>query len=136
NTAFKPQFEFGHGLSYTTFTYSNLKLAQKAMALNGQMNVSVTLTNSGQRAGKETVILYVRDVVATVAPPGKRVRRFAKIYLEPAQSRTVTFTLRRDDLSFIGADDKATVEPGGFEVFVGNLKEKFSLEAAPGQAQR
>src|SRR6266852_531488 len=58
NMAFKPQFEFGHGLSYTTFTYSNLKLAQKAMTVNGQMNVSVTVTNTGQRAGKETVILY------------------------------------------------------------------------------
>jgi beta-glucosidase len=136
NMAFKPQFEFGHGLSYTTFTYSNLKLAQKAMTVNGQMNVSVTLTNSGQRAGKETVILYVRDLVASVAPPGKRVKRFAKIYLEPGQSRTLTFTLRRDDLSFIGADAKPTVEPGDFEVFVGNLKEKFTLEAAPGQAQR
>ncbi|HXI92391.1 MAG TPA: glycoside hydrolase family 3 N-terminal domain-containing protein [Blastocatellia bacterium] len=136
NMAFKPQFEFGHGLSYTTFTYSDLKLAQKAMTVNGQMNVSVTLTNSGQRAGKETVILYVRDVVATVAPPGKRVKRFAKVYLEPGQSRTLTFTLRRDDLSFIGADLKPTVEPGDFEVFVGNLKEKFTLEAAPGQAQR
>ena len=136
NMAFKPQFEFGHGLSYTTFTYSNLKLAQKAMTVNGQMSVSVTLTNSGQRAGKETVILYVRDVVATVAPPGKRVKRFAKIYLEPGQSRTLTFTLRRDDLSFIGADLKPTVEPGDFEVFVGNLKEKFALEAAPGPAQR
>ncbi len=136
NMAFKPQFEFGHGLSYTTFTYSNLKLAQKAMTVNGQMNVSVTLTNSGQRAGKETVILYVRDVVATVAPPGKRVKRFAKVYLEPGQSRALTFTLRRDDLSFIGADLKPTVEPGDFEVFVGNLKEKFTLEAAPGHAHR
>jgi beta-glucosidase len=136
NMAFKPQFEFGHGLSYTTFTYSNLKLAQKAMAVNGQMNVSVTLTNSGQRAGKETVILYVRDVVATVAPPGKRVKRFAKVYLEPGQSRTLTFTLRRDDLSFIGADAQPTVEPGDFEVFVGNLTDKFTLEGAPGQAQR
>jgi beta-glucosidase len=136
NMAFKPQFEFGHGLSYTTFTYSNLKLAQKAMTVNGQMNVSVTLTNSGQRAGKETVILYVRDVVATVTPPGKRVKRFAKIYLEAGQSRALTFTLRRDDLSFIGADGKPTVEPGDFEVMVGNLTDKFTLEAGPGQAQR
>src|SRR5213078_1020105 len=58
NMAFKPQFEFGHGLSYTTFTYSNLKLAQNIMPMNGQMNVSVTVTNTGQRAGNETVILY------------------------------------------------------------------------------
>jgi beta-glucosidase len=133
NMAFKPQFDFGHGLSYTTFTYSDLKLGQKPMAMNGQMNVSVTVTNTGQRAGKETVILYVRDVVATVAPAGKRVKRFAKIYLEPGQSRTLTFTLRRDDLSFIGVDDKPTVEPGDFEVMVGKLTDKFTLEAAPAQ---
>lgn len=136
NTAFKPQFEFGHGLSYTTFAYTNLNLAQKTMAMNGQMIVSVTVTNSGQRAGKETVILYVRDVVATVAPPGKRVKRFAKVYLEPGQSRTLTFTLRRDDLSFIGADHKPMVEPGDFEVIAGNLKDSFILEAAPGQTRR
>jgi beta-glucosidase len=136
NMAFKPQFEFGHGLSYTTFTYSNLKLAQKTMAIDGQLKVSVTVTNTGPRAGKETVILYVRDVVATVAPPGKRVKRFAKIFLEPSQSRTLAFTLRRDDLSFIGADNKPVVEPGDFEVIVGNLTEKFTLETSPGQVQR
>ncbi len=131
NTAFKPQFEFGHGLSYTTFSYSDLKLAQKTMPMNGQLNVNVTITNTGQRAGKETVILYVRDVVATVVPPGKRVKRFAKIYLEPAQSRTLTFTLGRDDLSFIGSNNKSMVEPGDFEVIVGNLKDKFTL--GPGE---
>ncbi|HXG92040.1 MAG TPA: glycoside hydrolase family 3 N-terminal domain-containing protein [Blastocatellia bacterium] len=136
NTAFKPQFEFGHGLSYTTFAYGNLQLSGKSMPMNGEMNISVTVTNSGQRAGKETVILYVRDAVASVAPPGKRVRRFAKIYLEPGQSRTLTFTLRRDDLSFIGADNKATVEPGDFEVLVGSLSGKFALEAGAGQVQR
>jgi len=136
NMAFKPQFEFGHGLSYTTFTYSNLKLAQKAMGIDGQMKVGVSVANTGQRAGKETVILYVRDIVATSAPPGKRVKRFAKIFLEPGQSRVLTFTLRRDDLSFIGADNKPTVEPGDFEVIIGNLKDKFTLESAPGQARR
>ena len=136
NTAFKPQFEFGHGLSYTTFAYSNLTLAQKTMAINGQMKVSVTVTNTGQRAAKETLILYLRDLVATIAPPGKRVKRFAKVYLEPGQSRTLTFTLRSDDLSFIGADGKPTIEPGDFEVIVGNLKDKFTLASAPGQSQR
>jgi beta-glucosidase len=133
NLAFKPQFEFGYGLSYTTFTYSNLKLAPKTMAMNGQINVSVTVTNTGQRAGKETVILYLHDLVASIAPPGKRVKRFAKIYLDPGQSRTLTFTLRREDLSFIGADDKPAFEPGDFEVIVGNLTGKFTLEAAAGQ---
>jgi beta-glucosidase len=136
NAAFKPQFEFGHGLSYTTFIYSNLKLARKTLAMNGQMNVSVTVTNTGKRASKETIILYVRDIVATVAPPGKRVKRFANIYLEPAQSRSLTFTLGRDDLSFIDAANKSTIEPGDFEVIVGNLKETFTLQAGPGQGRR
>jgi beta-glucosidase len=136
NTAFNPQFEFGYGLSYTTFAYSNLKLEQTTMAMNGQMNVSVTVTNTGQRAGKETVILYLRDLVATVSQPGKRVKRFAKIYLEPGQSRTLTFTLRRDDLSFIGPDGKPLVEPGDFEVIVGNLTGKFTLAGGPQRTER
>ncbi|HEY6187787.1 MAG TPA: glycoside hydrolase family 3 N-terminal domain-containing protein [Pyrinomonadaceae bacterium] len=129
NAAFGPQFEFGQGLSYTTYAYSNLRVNQRQVPLNGAVNVSVTVANTGQRAGKETVILYVRDVVASVAPPGKRVRRFAKIYLEPGQARTLSFTLRRDDLSFIGADNRPLVEPGDFEVMVGNLTEKFTLSA-------
>jgi beta-glucosidase len=136
NMAFNPQFEFGQGLSYTTFTYSNLRLNQKTMPANGTMNVSVTVTNSGQRAGKETVILYLRDVVASLTPAGKRVKRFSKIYLEPGQSKTVTFTLRRDDLSFIGADNKATVEPGDFDVMVSNLTDRFTLQGEEGQIKR
>ncbi len=133
NTAFKPQFEFGHGLSYTTFTYNDLQLSRKTMPMNGELKVSVTVSNSGQRAGKETVILYARQIVASITPPGRRVKRFAKVYLEPGQSRTVAFTLTRDDLSFIGADNKPTLEPGEFEVMVGRLKAGFALEAAPAQ---
>jgi beta-glucosidase len=136
NMAFNPQFEFGYGLSYTTFTYSNLRLGQKAMPANGTMNVQVTVTNNGQRAGKETMILYVRDVVASLTPAGKRVKRFAKIYLEPGQTKTLTFTLRRDDLSFIGTDNKPTVEPGDFDVMVGNLTDRFTLQAEEGQIQK
>ncbi len=98
------------------------------MSLNGQMNVNVTVTNSGQRAGKETVILYEHAAASTLSPAGKRVKRFAKIYLEPGQSRTLAFTLRRDNLSFIGTDNKQTVEPGDFEVLVGGLAAKFTLQ--------
>ncbi|MDT4968025.1 MAG: beta-glucosidase [Acidobacteriota bacterium] len=130
NMAFNPQFEFGHGLSYTTFTYSDLRLGGKDMPANGTMSVNVTVTNSGQRAGKETVILYLRDLVASLSPPGKRVKRFAKIYLEPGQSKTLTFTLRLEDLSFIGSDDKPIVEPGDFDVMVGNLTGRFTLKDA------
>jgi beta-glucosidase len=127
-TAFKPQFAFGTGLSYTTFTYSNLQLDRKKPLRNGDVTVSVTLTNSGQRAGKEAVLLYVRDVVASITPPGKRVRRFAKIHLEPGQSRTLTFKLRMSELAFIGSNNKPLLEAGDFEVMVGNLKDKFTLQ--------
>jgi beta-glucosidase len=128
NTAFSPQFEFGSGLSYTTFGYSNLQISPKNASLTGDVKVSVTVTNNGKRAGKEVVILYVRDVVASLSPAGKRVRRFAKISLEPGQSRTLTFTLKQEDLSFIGTNNKPVIEPGDFEVMVGGLTGKFTLQ--------
>jgi beta-glucosidase len=135
NEAFTPQFEFGHGLSYTTFAYSNLRLDRKQVPMGGEVNVNVTVTNSGPRAGKEVVLLYVRDRVASLTPAGKRVKRFAKIYLEPGQSRNLAFRLRQDDLSFIGADNKPTVEPGDFDVMVGNLTDSFALQAGQRKVQ-
>jgi beta-glucosidase len=128
NMAFKPQFEFGQGLSYTTFAFSDLRLSQKTITGNGDLSVSVTVTNSGRRAGKEVVQLYVSDLVASLSPAGKRLKRFAKVYLESGQSRTVTFRLRKDDLSFIGADNKPVIEPGEFEVMIAGLKDKFELK--------
>ncbi len=127
NMGFSPQFEFGAGLSYTTFAYSELRLGQKTFTGNLDIPVSVTVRNSGRRAGQEVVQLYVSDLVASLAPAGKRLKRFAKVYLEPGQSRTLTFKLHHDDLSFIGIDNKAVVEPGEFEVMVGGLKDKFEL---------
>jgi len=127
NMAFKPQFEFGEGLSYTTFAFSDLRLSQKMLTGNADLSVSVTVTNSGRRAGKEVVQLYVSDLVASLSPPGKRLKRFAKIYLEPGQSRTLTFKLHKDDLSFIGANNKPVVEPGEFEVMIAGLKDRFVL---------
>src|SRR4030095_1763262 len=121
NTAFSPQFEFGSGLSYTTFAYSNLQVSPKTGGTNEPVKINVTVTNTGQRAGKEAVIVYVRDVVASLSPAGKRGRRFAKIALEPGQSRKLSFTLRPDDLSFIGANNKPVIEAGDFEVLVGGL---------------
>lgn len=128
NAANKPQFDFGFGLSYTSFAYSNLKLSSDSMTMNGEITVSVDVKNTGNRSGKESVILYVRDEVASLSPAGKRVRRFAKISLEPGQSKTLTFKLGRDDLSFIGIENKPVVEPGDFTVMVGSLSGKFSLK--------
>jgi len=126
NVAFRPQFEFGAGLSYTTFEYSGLQLSQNNST--GEVTCTVTIRNSGSRAGKEIVQLYVRDLVASLSPAGKRLRRFAKIQLNPGENRKLTFTLRRDDLSFIGTDNKAVVEPGEFQVMVANLSDRFTVK--------
>jgi beta-glucosidase len=128
NMAFNPQFKFGEGLSYTTFTYSDLRLGKQTISANEELPVTVTVTNAGNRAGKEAVLVYVSDLVASISPPGKRLRRFAKVNLAPGASRTLTFKLRREDLSFIGADNKPVVEPGDFEVKVAGLAQKFTLK--------
>lgn len=128
NMAFKPQFAFGEGLSYTTFAYSDLRLNKQTISGNEELTASVTVKNTGSRAGKEAVLVYVSDLVATLSPPNKRLRRFAKVSLQPGQSRTLTFTIRRDDLSFIGPDNKPVAEPGEFDVTVGGLTQRFTLK--------
>ena len=125
--SFQPQFEFGSGLSYTTFEYSDLR-ALPAMAPQGSVGVSLNVKNTGPRAGKETVIVYVRDEVATLTPAAKRVRRFAKVSLAPGETRQLGFTLRPEDLGYIGLDNKLHFEPGDFTVFVGNQSAKFTLK--------
>jgi beta-glucosidase len=128
HAAIRPQFEFGYGLSYTTFGYGDLRLSKKTITSSDELSVSVTLRNTGRRAGQEVVQLYVSDLVASIAPAGKRLKRFAKINLQPGQSRTLDFKLRQEDLSFIGNDNKPITEPGDFEVMIGGLKEKFTLK--------
>src|SRR6266568_1082442 len=128
NAGIRPQFEFGDGLSYTTFSYKDLRLDRKTIGATDQLSVGVTVTNTGRRAGKEVVQLYLSDLVASLSPAGKRLKRFAKVYLEPGQSRTLAFRLRPDDLSFIGANNKPVIEPGEFEVMVAGLKERFELK--------
>ena len=128
NLAFKPQFAFGDGLSYTTFSYSDLRISKTEISGNEELTVNVTVQNTGRRAGKEAVLVYVSDLVATISPPNKRLRRFAKVNLEPGQNRTLTFKLRREDLSFIGPDNKPMTEPGEFVVSIGGLTQKFTLK--------
>jgi beta-glucosidase len=115
-------------LSYTTFAYSDLRLGKQTIAVSDELPVSVVVKNTGTRAGKESVLVYVSDLVASIAPPGKRLRRFAKVSLEPGESRTLNFKLRREDLSFIGADNKPVVEPGEFEVRIAGLTQKFTVK--------
>jgi beta-glucosidase len=114
-----PLYPFGHGLSYTTFTYGEPALSAASIRAVDTVAVSVTVTNAGTRAGEEVVQLYLRDDVASVTRPVKELRGFRKISLAPGASERVTFVLRPDDLAFYNREMKRVVEPGTFTVFVG-----------------
>ncbi len=120
-----PQFEFGSGLSYTSFSYSDLRVSPATASGSGTVHVEVTVKNGGGRAGKEVVQLYLNERFASVTPPLKRLKRFAKVLLQPGESRQVSFELTADDLSFIGTDNKRVVEPGVFDVRIGGLQQTF-----------
>ncbi len=124
---YDPLYPFGHGLSYTSFKYSNLKLSAKEINESGQVKVTVDVTNTGKLKGKEAVLLYLTDMFGTVSRPNKQLKGFEKIELEPGQTKTVTFTIGWDEMSFIGLSNTRIVEPGEFVVNVGGLQEKFSL---------
>jgi beta-glucosidase len=126
-TGFNPQFEFGHGLSYTTFAYSGLRLGSPTMAPGGTQTVEVIVTNTGHRAGQHSVLLFVRQHYASLTPAVRRLRGFEKIDLAPGASRTVRFVLSADDLGFVGSDGKTLLEPGRFSVMVGDLEAVFEL---------
>jgi beta-glucosidase len=128
---YDPEWPFGHGLSYTTFAYSNLRVATPAVGPRDTVRVSVTVTNTGSRAGKEAVLLYVRDLVASVTPPMRRLRRFEKVALEPGASRTLSFALPARELSFVGRDNRLVLEPGEFHAIVGTLTAPFRLTNRP-----
>lgn len=124
-TGYNPQWEFGYGLSYTTYKYSNLKLSSKNLTGKENITVSVDVTNTGNRTGKESVLMYVSDLVASITPEVKRLRAFDKIELQPGQTKTVKFIINKEMLSFINADLKRVTEPGDFQITIGNLKDKF-----------
>jgi beta-glucosidase len=118
-TSKAPLFPFGHGLSYTTFSYSDPKVAPQRVGPAGSASVSVTVTNTGRRAGEEVVQLYVTDLVSSVTRPVMELKDFARVALAPGESKTVTFTVTSDKLSFLDLDMRRTVEPGWFDIKVG-----------------
>ncbi|HEY0778555.1 MAG TPA: glycoside hydrolase family 3 N-terminal domain-containing protein [Gemmatirosa sp.] len=129
---FDPEFEFGHGLSYTTFSYGDLvvdhdAVAQDALLRGGRVTITVAVTNTGARAGKESVLLFTRQQYAAITPPVRRLRGFEKIELAPGASRTVRFTLGGDDLSYVGHDGRPVLELGAFDVMVGGLTHTFQV---------
>lgn len=120
---YNPQYEFGHGLSYTTFEYNNLNVSKDG----GKIIVTVDVKNTGNTEGKEVVQLYSSDLIASITPDMKRLRRFAKINLKPGEVQTVTFELDKWDLSFVDTNGKTVVEPGDFEFKIGTQKTLFTL---------
>jgi beta-glucosidase len=124
-TSKEPLFPFGYGLSYTTFEYENLRVSNSRIAVGNQTEVSVTVRNTGARAGDEIVQLYIRDVVSSVTRPVMELKDFRRIALKPGESKTVTFTITPEKLSFFDRQMKRTVEPGWFEIMVGPSSVKY-----------
>ncbi|GAA0891669.1 glycoside hydrolase family 3 N-terminal domain-containing protein [Fulvivirga kasyanovii] len=131
NGAYRPQWAFGHGLSYTTFEFSNLKADKATFSAGEKLNLTVTVKNTGKRAGKVTVELYSRDLFASITPNFKRLRKFEKIELAAGASKQVSFTVSPEELAFINAQGKKVTEPGTFEFIVKD--QVVSVEYKTGQ---
>ena len=123
-----PQFQFGFGLSYTSFAYSNLTLNRTNVGPQESINISVTVTNTGSRQGKEVVHLFISDLIASgITPDVKRLRGFDKIMLNAGESKTVEFKISLKELAFINTGNKRQLEEGDFKVQVANLEKTFRL---------
>ena len=120
------QWPFGYGLSYTTFEYSNLRADRSEFTADDVITVSVDVKNTGTRAGKEAVLLYTSDVVASLTPDNRRLRDFTKVELQPGETKTVTFRLPAKSMAFVGADCRWTLEEGDFVLRVGRLEQKVA----------
>jgi beta-glucosidase len=125
-----PLYAFGYGLSYTSFTIGEPQLTKKRIKRDGATRVSVEVTNTGKRAGTETVQLYIRDVVSSATRPIKELKGFRKVHLEPGETKTVTFDITPALLAFYDVNMNYVVEPGEFELMVGNSSRNEDLKKA------
>ncbi|MGZ3872104.1 MAG: glycoside hydrolase family 3 N-terminal domain-containing protein [Mucilaginibacter sp.] len=123
-----PQYAFGHGLSYTDFKYSNLRLSKKKMLNNATLTVSFDLQNTGKYAGEEVAQLYLRDLVSQPLRPVKELKDFKKIMLQPGETRTITFTIGKDKLAFYNDQLQRITQPGEFRLMVGSASDDIRLE--------
>ena len=123
-----PAFDFGHGLSYTSFKLSNLKIQPEQAKRNGKISLKVDIENTGKRSGEEVIQLYINDVVASITRPVKELKGFKRIALEPAETKTVEFELPVETLGFYDKDLKFTIEPGMFKVMIGCSSRDIILE--------
>ena len=123
-----PLYAFGYGLSYTTFEISTPKLAKKQIGRKDSTSVTVSVKNTGNREGTETVQMYIRDQVSSVTRPVKELKGFQKVSLKPGESKTVTLEITHELLSFYDINMKYVVEPGDFEIMVGNSSRDADLQ--------
>jgi beta-glucosidase len=132
-----PLYPFGHGLTYTTFEYANLRTSAREIRPDGMLDVSVDVRNTGALAGTETVQLYVKDVVSSVTTPTLQLRGFRKVALGPGEKAAVTLTLTARDLALYDRQMKRVVEPGDFEILVGasaaDIRLRGTFAVAPAQ---
>lgn len=120
NAKITQQWGFGYGLSYTSYQYSNLKVSKSDFRHGDIIKVSVDVKNTGKVAGKESILLFSSDLVASMVPDGRRLRAFDKVELQPGETKTVTFELKADDLAFVGWDGKWRLEEGDFKLMIAN----------------
>lgn len=125
-----PQYAFGHGLSYTTFSYSNLKLSSNAINQKENVKVSFTLTNTGKVEGEEVAQLYIQDTFASVVRPVKELKDFTKVKLKPGESKEISFELSPEKLAFYHEDKGWITEPGEFKVMVGTASNDIKLKSS------
>ncbi len=123
-----PQWEFGYGLSFTEFAYSNLKISSDTLTNTGNLTVTVDVKNTGDRAGKEVVQLYVSDLYRSISPPNRELKGFRKIELKPGETQTVAFTLKPMDLAFVNMNNRWVTETGKFRVSIAKLTGEFTLK--------
>ena len=128
NAKITQQWGFGHGLSYTSYKYSNLKVSQSDFRHGDIIKVSVDVKNTGKVAGKESVLLFSSDLIASMVPDGRRLRAFDKVELQPGETKTVTFNLNADDLAFVGYDGKWVLEEGDFKLMIADQSADIHCE--------
>jgi beta-glucosidase len=128
HTGYNPLFEFGYGLSYTSFAYSDLKLSSNELVGDNNLTITLNVKNTGARDGKHTVELYTRDMYASITPNMKRLRAFQKVDLKAGESKTVSFSINKDDLAFVNAQLKTVTEAGDFKIMIGKLSADFKYK--------
>jgi len=133
---YNPLYEFGYGLSYTSFSYSNLHISKPELKDNEALTVTVDVKNTGKRTGKESVLLYTSQQYASIAPDTKRLRAYDKVELQPGETKTVTFKITPKDLAFVNDLSKTVSEAGEFKLQIGDQTQNFNYVSSKDAPER